>query len=94
LLRRSRLMETTMQGTIRGKSIELDSDIGLPTGSRVTLRIERAPTLSTEGRLQRLLKLFRELGRDEGFVKALAEIEKHRSGPREVNLVDGRACAW
>jgi len=79
-------METTMQGTINGKSIELDSDIGLPTGSRVTLRIERAPMLSTEERLQRLLRLFRELGQDESFVKALEEIEKCRSGPREVNL--------
>jgi hypothetical protein len=50
--------------------------------------------LSTEERLQRLLKLFRELGHDKSFVKALEEIEKRRSEPREVNLVGGRAFTW
>jgi len=79
-------MEMTMQGTVHGKSIELDSEVGLPTGSRVMLHIQSVQPLSTKERLHRLLGLFDELGRDESFVKAVTEVVKRRSMPREVHL--------
>ena len=81
-------METTLQGTIHGRHIELDCDAGIPEGSRVRLRIEPVTTLSDAEKLKRILALFRELGKDETLVKALEAAYNERKGefPREVRL--------
>ena len=79
-------MKKTIEGTIHGKHIDLDDETSIPEGSRVKLRIEPLETQSDGEKLQRLLALFKEMGRDKSLLKVLEKIVKERSAPREVDL--------
>ena len=81
-------MVVQLQGIVKGKQIELESETGLPSGSVVVVRVEPKRLLLEEKR--RLVDiLFGAWIDDDGSLKTLfAEIERSRdiTPPREVNF--------
>ena len=80
-------MVKLMNGTIRGQSVELDGEIGLPEGTRVEV-VLRDPVEIRKQRLQEILD--RTPGIAEWWTaeddRILAEIEadRHRPSTREL----------
>ncbi len=80
-------MVMRMQGTIRGKQIELDRETGLPSGSVVTVNIEpRSLTLEEKRRM--VDALCGTWAGDASILSIFAEIERQRSitMPRETSF--------
>ena len=80
-------MATHVQGVIRGKHIELEHEIGLPSGSIVMVRIE-PKGLSLEEKRRLVMSLCGAWASDASLGPIFAEIEQQRalSMPREVNF--------
>lgn len=80
-------MVLQMQGTVRGKQIELEDDTGLPSGSIVTVNIQPRPLLLEEKR-RLLLLLCGAWAGDSSIPSIFAEIERQRavSAPRLANF--------
>lgn len=80
-------MLVTVQGTIRGKQIELERETGLPAGSIVTVNIQPRP-LSLEEKRRLVDLLCGAWAGDATIPSIFAEIEqqRHTATPREVNF--------
>ncbi len=80
-------MAVSVHGILNGRHIDLESETGLPGGTRVAVRIEPEP-LNAEQRKQLAASLFGACADDPTFAEAVADVERGRqlSLPRHVNL--------
>jgi hypothetical protein len=67
----------TLDGTVRGHSIDLDGETGIPDGTRVQVTVE-APSLSLEEKRAIIDRLAGVWANGAGIVEICKEIEAER----------------
>lgn len=79
-------MVVKLNGIIKGNQIALEGKTGLRSGTPVTVTVTPRAKMSVAEKRRRLRELFKELGQDASFIKALEGVVEQRSEPREVDL--------
>ncbi len=76
-----------VEGTVHGRRVDLDVDVGLPDGARVKVTIDAA-SLTRQQKLAVFESVFGSCAGDPTFSQAVAEIEALRDSrpPRDVEL--------
>ena len=73
------IMVKVIHGKVRGKTIELDEDLGLAEGQEVEVQVKALPTPGTGGVEDRFQRLAAEWRRDVGPLSSVSKITQHPS---------------